>query len=196
MADIDELRALRKEIAEVRARLDSYEAPAPAAKTPAVKGKASDLERMVDQVDEQRTREARGRADRYERETSRGWPTPPSTPAAFWQNSLKSMTPYRYFRPSMPAAAPPFQSGMERAVPRAQAQVGKGAGLRSPQRQGGPVNEFMEESIYPAFDRLGKQTPFWSPLMSIGETGLGEDYWTWLQYWNELMRGPRRFMRG
>ncbi len=54
----------------------------------------------------------------------------------------------------------------------------------------------MEESVYPPFDRFGQQTPFWSPLLSVGETGDEDEYWRYVDYWNEMMRGPRRFFGG
>jgi len=73
----------------------------------------------------------------------------------------------------------------------------RGPGLQAPMRSPGPPWErFMEQSVYPPFDRFGQQTPFWSPLMSIGETGQGEDWWRYLDYWNWLMSGPRGFMGG
>jgi len=82
------------------------------------------------------------------------------------------------------------------AVSPSVATSAKGPGLRTPVRGGGPVEQFMERSIYPAFDRFGQQVPFWSPLASVGETGRGQDYWKYVDYWNELMAGPRRVLRG
>lgn len=181
MADVDEIRQLRREIAEVRARVDSYAPPRPAAKA-----KASELEQMVDAVNERRqerlAREVGGREARYQRETERG-----AAPAATYVPRTRAMRePTRLTMPT-----PPAPSAQQTWPTMPIRPAGGGVGQRAPVRAGGPVNEFMEQSVYPAFDRFGQQTPFWSPLMNIGETGLGEDYWSYVDLWNQIMGSPR-----
>jgi hypothetical protein len=78
----------------------------------------------------------------------------------------------------MPAPAPPRRS----------------VGMAAPVRQG-PVEDIMENSIYPITDEWGQTVPFWSgglSLDTLGQTGTEWERRNLLDYWNYYMRGPRR----